>query len=140
MNMPKTIRLCLFLIIAMPATPARTDATPLPQRQPAGDLVPGEPASFPAETPSPVEPPLEPRTHRKLGLAALGLVMTTLGACWRIHQGTGRRRWRHLHRARSVSLFPQFPGPAGPHPGSGARHRIRRFDYDRFYLHMLRNL
>ena len=140
MNMPKTIRLCLFLIIAMPATLTRTDATEIPHLQPAEDFVPRERASPPTAA-LPVEPPLEPRTHRHLGLAALGLMMTTLGAYWRIHQGNiGRRRWRHLHRARSVSRCPQVPGPVGPHPGSVTRHRIRRFDYDRFYLHMLRNL
>ena len=143
MNMPKMIRLCLFLIIVMPAVPTRSDAIATQHAQPHVTGVPGSDSEEPAQTEhfAPIEPPLADRTNRHLGLAALGLMMTTLGAYWRIHQGSiGRRRWHRMHRTRAASRYLQLPGPAGPQPGSAAPHRMRRFDYDRFYLHMLRNL
>jgi hypothetical protein len=142
MNMLKTILLCLFLIITSTATSTGADATPLPQRSPREVQCPQAPAT--ADSASAIEPPLESaRTTRHLGLAALGLMMTTLGAYWRIHQGNiGRRRSRHVRRIPVESSHPQIPNPAHPHSNSNslARHRIRRYDYDRFYLHMLRDL
>jgi hypothetical protein len=144
MNMLKTIRLCLFLIIAIPATATGAHTTQLPQRSPIEVPCPQDPPA--ADSPSAIEPHLESaRTTRHLGLAALGLMMTTLGACWRIHQGnTARRRSRHVRRIPVGSSHPQIPSPADPHSNSNSnsltRHRIRRYDYDRFYLHMLRDL
>jgi hypothetical protein len=68
-------------------------------------------------------------------------MVSVLGAVW----GT-RHRLRRRHRvyraqsarpsARAISSLGPWQEPQAA-PG---RHRVRRFDYDRFYLRMLRDL
>jgi hypothetical protein len=91
------------------------------------------------------EPAIDPgggrRGARRLSLAGLGLMMSVLGAVW-----GGRHRLRRRHRryqtrwkrmaACGSSCLAQGRGRSG----ASGRFRVRRFDYDRFYLRMLRDL
>ena len=88
--------------------------------------------------------PVPDNTTRHLGMAGLGLMASALGVLWtRRRRVIHRRRRRYLREARFAPLRP----PSSPVPGSPPapghsppRHRNRRFDYDRFYLHLLRDL
>jgi len=88
--------------------------------------------------------PVPDHTTRHLGMAGLGLMASALGVLWtRRRRLLHRRRHRYLCEARYSPLQPPSSPATGspPSPGhSPPRHRIRRFDYDRFYLHLLRDL
>lgn len=143
MNMPRKIGLCLYLMTAMVTT-----TTPAPAGQPLSEHAntPQCPRASPeANETSPADGPrLEPdRTTRHLGLAGLGLMASVLGVYWKVQHGNHqRRRKRRIYCGhacpRPAPPTPLGPGDSGNH--STERQRIRRFDYDRFYLHMVRNL
>lgn len=84
------------------------------------------------------------RTSRHLGMASLGLMAGALGALWtRRRRVRHRRRQQYLYEAESTRLWLPSAPIDGPHSSPSRaplRHRIRRFDYDRFYLHMTRDL
>jgi hypothetical protein len=79
---------------------------------------------------------------RRLGLAGLGLMVSVLGAIWGRYRSMRRQR-RYRGRAGTAASSPRaYPG-VSPHEKRRhplARCRVRRFDYDRFYLRMLRDL
>ena len=143
MNMPMTVRLCLLLVSATMACCARAPATPLPPVHPdTAASSPTSPQVSVSSTPDPVD--LEPaRSTRHFGLAGLGLMATALGAYWRMHRGTAARRrlWRRrcAHGGPPAAGAP-IAGLIDSHCRAPGRHRVRRYDYDRFYLRMVRDL
>jgi hypothetical protein len=122
---------------------ARAPATPLPPVHP--DTATSSPTSaqvIVSSTPDPVD--LEPaRSTRHFGLAGLGLMATALGAYWRMHRGTAARRrlWRrHCAHDGPRAAWAPNAGLINSHCRAPGRHRVRRYDYDRFYLRMVRDL
>jgi hypothetical protein len=119
---------------------------PAKQPYPALSRLPQCPRAGPelAESSMAEPPTLEPtRNARHFGLAGLGLMASALGLLWKRHRRLIHRRRRHfLHAAPRVPppAFSLVPGSRRPPGHSMPRHRIRRFDYDRFYLHLLRDL
>ncbi len=147
MNLPPRIGHCCVLIMTImvatatqaPATTAPTQKAPDP---PCSHADPGDRHTTVAMA-SAVAPAPD-NTTRHLGMAGLGLMASALGVLWtRRRRVIHRRRHRYLRDARFAPLRPHsspVPGsPPSPGP-SPPRHRIRRFDYDRFYLHLLRDL
>lgn len=106
---------------ACQATPETTD---LPED--TYPIVPGEPS----------------RTSRHLGLAGLGLMAGVLGVIWSRRQRVQRLRRRRGFGHPAAARMEEVPGQPliDRSQRSLARQRIRRFDYDRFYLRMLRDL
>ncbi len=83
-----------------------------------------------------------PRTTPPVGWAGVGLMAGALAAIWSIRHNSHKHR-RHRRpghpvpvQRNSTTVGPRPHDPSQP-PGP---HRTRRFDYDRFYLRMTRDL
>ena len=147
MNLSPRIGHCLVLIVTImvaastraPALQAPTEQSPDP---PCHHADPGNRHTTVALASG--FAPVPDSTTRHLGMAGLGLMASALGVLWtRRRRVIHRQRRRYLREARFAPQRPPvFPIPGSPpSPGhSPPRHRIRRFDYDRFYLHLLRDL
>jgi hypothetical protein len=145
MNMPTRIRLCLFLMTTLIVTSTRALGDEPHQSISSGPKRTWVFSATAAISPDPI-PGMTHGTHRsrhRIGLAGIGLMAGALGAIWRVHRGNVQRR-----RRRRFTW--DYPAPRGkarparwrkvPRSNPAARQRIRRFDYDRFYLHLMRDL
>lgn len=117
---------------------------------PAVQLDPGAPVRHPGDLiPTLEEFMVQPhvsdegrRTSHRLALAGLGLLTGLFGTIWRLRRRVARRR--RFQTARPFNHAQPTDGAGGHNAGArihaGAKHRVRRFDYDRFYLHLIRDL
>jgi hypothetical protein len=145
MNMPTRIRLCLCLMTTLIISPTRAlgnDPFQAVSPEPKRTCVFSTPTAI---SPDPI-PGMTRGTHRsrlRVGLAGLSLMAGALGAIWKVRRGNVQRRRKRR--------FPwDYPAPRRkamparwrkvPRSNPATRQRIRRFDYDRFYLHLLRDL
>jgi hypothetical protein len=86
-----------------------------------------------------------PESHepsRLMAWAGLGLMASAVGAVWRIRQSSHKRRRRRTHEGHRPASreCPQKRSSEKHLEGPLAHQRIRRYDYDRFYLRMTRDL
>ena len=78
----------------------------------------------------------------RFGLTELSLMAGALGALWTMSRAGHHRRRRSLGYTPVASSRSRRRN-TGSGRGTGTpppRHRIRRFDHDRFYLHVVRDL
>jgi hypothetical protein len=143
MNMPRKIGLCLYLMTVIVTTTSPAFAGQSLSEHVDTPQCPRA-SSEATETLAADGPSIEPgRTTRHLGLAGLGLMASVLGVYWKVQHGNHQRRRKR--RIYCGYAYPRHAPPTTLDPGvsdnhSTERQRIRRFDYDRFYLHMVRNL
>jgi hypothetical protein len=135
---------CLYLATTLLVNPTRlpgdepnqTAASPPPGCQATPETI-DRPGDL-----SPIIPGEPSRSSRRLGLAGLGLMAGVLGVIWSRRQRVQRLRRRRSFGHPVAAQMEEFPGQPliDRSQRSLARQRIRRFDYDRFYLRMLRDL
>lgn len=132
------------LIIALMTTFAPASDTPAPPldsgawAQHPQDRIPAQEDSTANEN----VPDEVPRTSNRLALAGLGILAGLFGTIWKLRRRIARRR--QFQTSRLINHAQMTGGALGSAGGArgqaGARHRVRRFDYDRFYLHLTRDL
>ncbi|MCL4179430.1 MAG: hypothetical protein KJ072_17010 [Verrucomicrobia bacterium] len=140
------IQCCLYLATTLLVYPTRlpgdephqTAPTPPPGCQATPETID---LDLPGDT-YPLVPGEPGRTGRRVGLAGLGLMAGVLGVIWSRRQRVQRLRRRRSFGHPVAARMEEVPGqpPIDRSQRSLARQRIRRFDYDRFYLRMLRDL
>jgi hypothetical protein len=135
------LQFCFCLVTTLLVIPMRLPGDEHPQAAPSPPdrgLVAPETVHLP-EVALPNVPGEPSRTKRRIGLGGLGLMAGLLGVIWSRHHH-GQRRRRRGNRAAWGWREPPGRTPDHPSRRTAARQRIRRFDYDRFYLRMLRDL